>query len=409
VKSVEEYLAAVLAVVKPMPALEVHLMDAQGCLLAEDIVADVDLPPWDNSGMDGYAVRIADVMGASKEFPAELPVIDDIAAGQVGRRPVVPGTCARIMTGAPVPEGAEAVVPVEWTDRGVEHVAIHEAPTEAQHIRRRGSDVSVGEALLSAGVTLGPGQLGLLAAIGRARVKVFPRPRVVVISTGSELTEPGRSLGPGGIYESNSYLLAAAVRDAGGTPYRVGFVHDDEDSVLAAIEDQLSRADLIVTSGGVSQGAYDPVKAVLSELGTVTFEGIKMNPGKPQGFGTIGENGTPIVTLPGNPVSSYVSFEAFVRPAIRRMMSRTPEARPLLPATLTEGMRSPAGKTQFARGWFNPSGAYGLPEVRPVGGAGSHLLGDLALANCFIVLGEDVTEVHAGTQVDVMVLGRDEA
>jgi molybdopterin molybdotransferase len=179
--------------------------------------------------------------------------------------------------------------------------------------------------------------------------------------------------------------------------------------VLAAIEDQLSRADLIVTSGGVSQGAYDPVKAVLSELGTVTFEGIKMNPGKPQGFGTIGENGTPIVTLPGNPVSSYVSFEAFVRPAIRRMMSRTPEARPLLPATLTEGMRSPAGKTQFARGWFNAAGAYGLPEVRPVGGAGSHLLGDLALANCFIVLGEDVTEAHAGTQVDVMVLGRDEA
>ncbi len=406
-KSVEEYLAGVLATVAPMPALDLHLTDAQGCLLAEDVDAEVDLPPWDNSGMDGYAVRLADLVGVSKEFPAELPVIDDIAAGAVGKRPVVPGTCSRIMTGAPVPEGAEAVVPVEWTDRGVHRVAIYEAPSEAQHIRRRGSDVSVGERLLDAGVRLGPGQLGLLAAIGRARVKVFPRPRVVVISTGSELTEPGQPLGPGGIYESNSFLLAAAVRDAGGVPYRVGFVHDDEASVLAAIEDQLSRADLIITSGGVSQGAYDPVKAVLSDLGTVTFEGIKMNPGKPQGFGTIGPNSTPIVTLPGNPVSSYVSFEVFVRPAIRRMMGRAPESRPMVKCTLTESVTSPAGKTQFARGWFTASGAYGLPEVRPVGGAGSHLLGDLAQANCFIVLGEDVSAARAGEQVDVMVLGVD--
>jgi molybdopterin molybdotransferase len=406
-KSVEEYLAGVLGAIEPLPPLEMSLLEAHGCLLAEDVVAAVDLPPWDNSGMDGYAVRLSDVVGASKEFPAELPVVDDIAAGQVAKRPVTAGVCARIMTGAPVPEGAEAIVPVEWTDRGTDRVAIYEAPSPGQYIRARGSDVSVGEALLSAGVSLGPGQLGLLAAIGRARVLVAPRPRVVVISTGSELTEPGQELGPGGIYESNSFLLTAAAKDAGAIVSRVGFVHDDEDSVLALIEDQLSRADLIITSGGVSAGAYDVVKGVLSRLGTITFEGIKMNPGKPQGFGTIGPNATPIFTLPGNPVSSYVSFEIYVRPAIRKMMGRAPYSRPVTQATLLERVGSPAGKKQFARGWLGNTGEYGLPEVRPVGGAGSHLLGDLALANCFIVLGEDITEVGAGSQVDVVALTAD--
>ena len=406
IRTVEEYLAAVLGIVDPLPPLDLSLLEAHGCRLAEDVVAGVDLPPWDNSGMDGYAVRLSDVIGASREFPAELPVIDDIAAGHVAKHPVTAGVCARIMTGAPTPEGAEAVVPVEWTDRGTDRVAIYEAPSDGQHIRRRGSDVRVGEALLSAGVTLGPGQLGLLAAIGRGRVKVAPRPRVVVISTGSELTEPGQALGPGGIYESNSFLLAAAAREAGAVVSRVGFVHDDEDSVLAMITDQLSRADLIVTSGGVSAGAYDVVKAVLSRLGTIEFGPVKMNPGKPQGFGTIGEDRTPIFTLPGNPVSSYVSFELFVRPAIRTMMGRTPASRPVTAATLTQRMQSPAGKKQFARGWLT-IGEYGLPEVRPVGGAGSHLLGDLALANCFVVLDEDITEVGAGSQVDVMALTRE--
>ena len=406
-KSVEEYLAGVLATIGLLPPLDLALMEAHGCRLAEDIVATVDLPPWDNSGMDGYAVRLSDVVGASKEFPAELPVVDDIAAGHVAKRPVTPGVCSRIMTGAPTPEGAEAVVPVEWTDRGTSRVAIYEAPSMAQHIRSQGSDVSVGEHLLSAGATLGPGQIGLLAAIGRARVSVAPRPRVVVISTGSELTEPGQELGPGGIYESNSFLLAAAAREAGAIVSRVGFVRDDEASVLAMIEDQLSRADLIITSGGVSAGAYDVVKAVLSGLGTIEFGPVRMNPGKPQGFGTIGPAHTPIFTLPGNPVSSYVSFELFVRPAIRTMMGRTPASRPVTRATLTERMQSPAGKTQFARGWLTTSGEYGLPEVAPVGGSGSHLLGDLAQANCFLVLGEDVTEVSAGSQVDVMALTRE--
>lgn len=408
-RSVEEQLVHILGQLAPMPGLDVQLTEAQGCLLARDVVAPLDLPPWDNSAMDGYAVRIADVTGASPEFPAELDVIDDIAAGAVSSRVVKPGTCARIMTGAPVPEGTEAIVAVEQTDRGTRRVKIETEPSEGQFIRLRGSDVATGQLLLTAGTEIGSAQIGMLAAIGVSRVEVHPKPRVVVISTGSELVEPGQPLGPGQIYESNSYMLAAAAREAGAVAYRIGMVHDDEELVLSTIEEQTSRADLIVTSGGVSAGAYDVVKGVLSRLGTVEFGGIKMNPGKPQGFGFIGGeafgDGVPIFTLPGNPVSSYVSFEVFVRPAIRRLRGLTPERRAVTQATISVDMSSPGGKTQFARGWVVPSGAYGLPEVHPVGGAGSHLLAGLSQSNCFIVLGEDVTEVKAGEQVNIMRFG----
>ncbi len=409
-RSVEEHLATILAALEPSPSLDIQLHEAHGCLLAVDVAATLDLPPWDNSAMDGYAVRIADVTGASPEFPAELDVIDDIAAGAVSTRTIKPGTCARIMTGAPVPAGTEAIVPVEATDRGTRRVAIHAEPAEGQHIRLRGSDVRAGDALLAAGTELGAAQIGLLAAIGVARVEVHPRPRVVVISTGSELVEPGLPLGPGEIYESNSFMIAAAARDAGAVAYRVGLVPDDEQAVLDTLEEQFTRADLIITTGGVSAGAYDVVKSALSRLGTVEFCGVAMNPGKPQGFGFVGvEAGapTPIFTLPGNPVSSFVSFEVFVRPAIRRLRGLTPERRPVVQATLSEAVTSPEGKTQFARGWVVPSGAYGLPEVVPVGGSGSHLLGGLANSNCLIVIGADVTEVKAGDQVDVIRFGPD--
>ncbi|MGQ0847382.1 MAG: molybdotransferase-like divisome protein Glp [Sporichthyaceae bacterium] len=401
-RTVAEHLEKILATLEPAAPLELGLMDAQGCLLAVDIVSSVDLPPWDNSAMDGYAVRLADVMGASEEFPAELDVVDDIAAGDVPERPVTAGTASRIMTGAPMPEGAEAVVPVESTDAGTRRVSIRWQPGDGQHIRRRGSDVRAGEVLLGAGVELGPAQLGLIAAIGQDRVMARPRPRVAILSTGSELVEPGGELRPGAIFESNSFLLAAAVRDAGGVPYRVGLVHDDEAAVYEAIEEQLSRADAVITSGGVSAGAYDVVKAVLSKLGSVEFTGVAMNPGKPQGYGKI--QGVPIFTLPGNPVSSYVSFEVFVRPALRRLRGLTPEQRPTVRATAVENMTSPAGKVQFARGHIASGGSFGGFEVRPVGGAGSHLLGDLAASNCFIVLPEDVTSVRAGDKVEVLRL-----
>jgi molybdopterin molybdotransferase len=310
----------------------------------------------------------------------------------------------RIMTGAPVPPGAEAVVPLEWTDGGLASVSITQAPEAGNAVRRRGEDVTAGRTVLEAGTRLGPGQLGLLAAVGRDRVLVRPRPRVVIISTGSELVEPGSPTEPGQIHESNSYILTTAAREAGALAFRGGIVPDDDRSLMNAIEDQLIRADLVLTSGGVSVGAYDVVKEVLSRLGTVQFGTVAMQPGKPQGYGTIGPDSTPIITLPGNPVSSYVSFEVFGRPVIRRMLGVEPRHRPTVRAGCQDALESPEGKRQYARAWLDVvDGRY---VVRPVGGAGSHLVRNLAHSNALVVVPEDVTEVPAGGTVEVMVLER---
>ena len=333
-----------------------------------------------------------------------LPVVGDIAAGSPGNYSVQQGLSVRIMTGAPIPHGAEAVVPLEWTDRGLATVAITQAPEPGAHIRRRGEDVSTGQSVLAAGTRLGPGQLGRLAGVGRDRVTVRPRPRVVILSTGSELAEPGTPTLPGQIHESNSYVLTTAARESGALAFRVGIVPDEPRRLMDAIEDQLIRADLVLTSGGVSVGAYDVVKEVLSRLGTVSFDRVAMQPGKPQGFGTIGPDSTPIITLPGNPVSAFVSFEVFVRPVIRRMLGVEPLGRPIVRAALTEGMQSPKGRRQYARGWLEVrDGRY---VVAPVGGAGSHLLGGLAHSNSLIVVPETQTHLDSGDGVDVMVLER---
>jgi len=403
-KSVDQHLEDLLALAGPIAPLDLQLLDAHGCILIDDVVADVDLPRFDNSAMDGYAVRLSDVAGASASTPVQLPVVGDIAAGSRPTYTVQPGMSVRIMTGAAMPPGAEAVVPLEWTDGGLATVTVRQAPAAGAHVRRRGEDVTAGQVVLEAGTRLGPGQLGLLAAVGRDRVMVRPRPRVVVLSTGSELVEPGSPMEPGQIHESNSYILTTAAREAGALAFRVGIVPDDDRSLMNAIEDQLIRADLVLTSGGVSVGAYDVVKEVLSRLGTVRFEGVAMQPGKPQGFGTVGPDGTPIITLPGNPVSSYVSFEVFVRPVIRRMLGVEPLHRPVVRAVCAEAFGSPAGKRQYARGWLGvEEGRY---VVRPVGGPGSHLVGNLAHSNALIVVPEAVTEVPAGGTVEVMVLER---
>jgi molybdopterin molybdotransferase len=403
-KSVDQHLSDLLSGIDAISPLDLQLLDAHGCILSEAVVADVDLPAFDNSSMDGYAVRIADVADASEGNPVKLPVVGDIAAGSQSAYSVQPGLSTRIMTGAPIPAGAEAVVPIEWTDQGLASVSITRAPKPGQHIRRAGEDVRSGELVLDIGTRLGPGQIGLLAAVGRDRVKVRPRPRVVIISTGSELVEPGQPTRTGQIHESNSYILTTAAREAGATVFRVGIVPDEPRKLMDAIEDQLIRADLVLTSGGVSVGAYDIVKEVLSRLGTVAFEQVAMQPGKPQGFGTIGPDSTPIITLPGNPVSSYVSFEVFVRPVIRRMLGVEPLGRPMVRAVCKEAMTSPQGLRQFARAWIDvEEGRY---VVKPVGGAGSHLVGDLAQANAFVVMPEDVTEIPAGGAADVMVLER---
>ncbi|MFB9388835.1 gephyrin-like molybdotransferase Glp [Streptomyces coeruleoprunus] len=429
IRSVDEHLEDVLAAVHPLDPIELQLPDAQGCVLVEDVTVPVALPPFDNSSMDGYAVRIADVTGASEEFPAVLTVIGDVAAGSEGLPTVGPGEAARIMTGAPLPPGAEAVVPVEWTDGGTGggaattmraasaapegatgEVRVHR-PVEARaHVRARGSDVQAGDLALEAGTVLGPAQIGLLAAIGRGTVRVRPRPRVVVLSTGSELVQPGEELGPGQIYDSNSFALAAAARDAGAIAYRVGAVTDDADTLRATIEDQLVRADLLVTTGGVSVGAYDVVKEALSSVGDadepgggVEFHKLAMQPGKPQGFGSIGPDHTPLLALPGNPVSSYVSFELFVRPAIRALMGLKDLHRPRVRAVLTadKPLSSPAGKRQFLRGTYDAEAG----SVTPVGGAGSHLIAALAHADALLVVPEDTTVVEPGSDVEVMLLG----
>jgi molybdopterin molybdotransferase len=301
-----------------------------------------------------------------------------------------------------VPTGADAVVPYEWTDRGVAHVQITQAPSEGQHIRRAGEDVTEGDVLIEDGTVLGPRHLGLLAAVGRGTILSRPRPRVVILSTGSELREPGTPLGHDSVYDGNSFLLAASARRAGAIAYRVGIVPDEPRAFHDALSDQLVRADLVVTSGGVSQGDYDVVKEALRPSGTVWFGGVRMQPGKPQGFGVIGEDDTPIITLPGNPVSSYISFETFALPAIRKLMGKPPYSRASTRARLTHGLSSPDGRRQFMRGTYEVD--RGGPTVSPVGGAGSHLIGDLAASNALIIVPEDVTSVMAGEQVQVLLL-----
>ncbi|WTB83453.1 molybdopterin molybdotransferase MoeA [Streptomyces cellulosae] len=425
--SVDEHLNDILATVRPLDPIELNLLDAQGCVLVEDVTVPVSLPPFDNSSMDGYAVRVADVAGASEEYPASLEVVGDVAAGAADPVHVGPGQAARIMTGAPLPPGAETVVPVEWTDGGLGEgpasgmrarslapegaggqVSVYRPAPARAHVRAEGSDVRAGDRVLEAGTVLGPPQISLLAAVGRGTVRVRPRPRVVVLSTGSELVQPDEPLRPGQIYDSNSFALTAAARDAGAIAYRVGAVADDAETLRDTIEDQLVRADLMVTSGGVSVGAYDVVKEALSHAGDedepgsgVEFRKLAMQPGKPQGFGTVGPDHTPLLALPGNPVSSYVSFELFVRPAIRTLMGLKNVHRPRVRAELRaeKALTSPKGRRQFLRG------RYADGVVTPVGGAGSHLVAALARANALVVVPEDVEDVAPGTEVEVVLLG----
>ncbi|PZH07058.1 molybdopterin molybdenumtransferase MoeA [Streptomyces sp. NTH33] len=423
----DEHLEDVLTTVRPLEPIELHLLDAQGCVLVDDVTVPVFLPPFDNSSMDGYAVRVADVSGASEEFPAVLDVVGDVAAGSAGLLRVGPGQAARIMTGAPLPPGAETVVPVEWTDGGLgegpvsgmrarglapegagRQVRVYRPAEARAHVRTKGSDVKAGDRALDAGTVLGPPQIALLAAIGRGTVRVRPRPRVVVLSTGSELVQPDEQLGAGQIYDSNSFALTAAARDAGAIAYRVGAVSDDVDILRSTIEDQLVRADLLVTTGGVSVGAYDVVKEALSHVGDedepgggVEFRRLAMQPGKPQGFGSVGPDHIPLLALPGNPVSAYVSFELFVRPVIRALMGLQDVHRPTVRATLAAdgALSSPKGRRQFLRG------SYADGEVRPVGGAGSHLVAALAQADALIVVPEDAESVEPGDEVEVVLLG----
>jgi molybdopterin molybdotransferase len=398
---VAAHVERILAAIEPLPVHDQQLLGAHGLPVAEDVRATMPLPPFDNSAMDGYAVVFQDVAEAREDKPIHLPVVGEIGAGQAHLVAMSPGTAVKIMTGAPVPQGCTAVVPYEWTDRGVAQVRVSRAPTEGQHIRRAGEDVQPGDVLLSEGTVLGSRHIGLLASAGRGAVRARPRPRVVIMSTGTELREPGEALGHDAVYDANSWMLAAAAKDAGAIAYRVGLVPDDVADFREALTDQLVRADIVVTSGGVSQGDYDVVKEALrgdGEWGTVWFGEVAMQPGKPQGFGVVGEEQVPIFALPGNPVSAYVSFQAFVLPAIRKMQGREPHERTPRQARLTHGLSSMPGKQQYVRATYDAS------VVTPVGGHGSHLVGDLAASNALMVVPEDVTKLAPGDTVQVLLL-----
>jgi molybdopterin molybdotransferase len=399
-KSVDEHRADVAAAVPALAARPLGLDEADGAVLAEEITARWPLPGFDNSAMDGYAVLARDVAAAAPAMPVLLPVEAEIAAGDTEFRTLAAGTCMRIMTGAPLPAGADAVVRVEWTDGGTRKAAIRRPVAPGDSVRRCGCDAQPGAELLTAGTRLGPAQLGLLAAVGEHTVLARPRPRIAILSAGNELTGPGGAPRPGHTWESNSFMLAAAARRLDCPVRRCPLIRDDPAEVRAAVQAAAHDADLLITSGGISMGGeHDVFKAALQGLDGVTFDRVAMRPGMPQGFGAVGEPPTPILLLPGNPASAFVSFWLFAAPAVRARQGLAAVPPRTTRAVLTAPVRSRAGKTSFAGGLFDPA----TGEVTPAAESSHHLTA-LAQANALIIVPSPVTALAAGDQVEVLEL-----
>jgi len=406
--SVSEALDLVLARIDTLEAEPVSLADALGRILATPVVARDDLPPFANSSMDGYVVRAADVIAASPESPVRLRVLADIAAGSNLAVEIVPGTAARIMTGAPIPPGADAVVPVEDTDepwRGQDRplpdaVSVFRPVDAGEFVRHPGEDIRAGKTVLQTGHLLRPQEIGVLASLGVPTVSVVRRPRVGVLSTGDELVDVTAPLTPGKIRNSNSYAQAAQVMALGGIPVMLGVARDTDDAIRTKLDAAVAeRVDLLVSSAGVSVGAYDKVKGVLDEAGDVAFWRVRMRPGKPLAFGAYG--GIPYLGLPGNPVSAMVSFETFARPAILKLGGRAVLGRPSVQAIILEDIRSD-GRESFLRAVVtrDERGYVALTT----GSQGSHIMMSLVKANALLVVPEGVTEVAAGTPLTAMML-----
>jgi molybdopterin molybdotransferase len=394
-RSVDEHRRAVVDVLAMHPARRIPVEDAFGRVLAADLLARIPLPPFDNSAMDGYAVRSIDVATASPTTPVLLRVVADIPAGRMDRVVLPPRTAARIMTGAPIPGGADAVVPVEGTDGGLDHVAIGESAREGRHVRRSGEEIAASALVARAGVLITEVHVGLLSALGETTVSVYPAPRVLVVSAGDELVAPGQRTQAGQIYASNGAMLAAAVRACGAEPVRARLLRDDPAAFIAEIDRHVGDIEVIVTAGGISAGAYEVVKTALAGRG-VEFVSVAMRPGMPQGVGCYA--GVPVAALPGNPVAAWMSFEVFVRPALRRAMRHPVPDRPVVEVTLGAALSSNAGRRQFIAASYHESGHLARPLTGP------HGLPSLATASCLLDIAEDVTHLPAGADARAWLL-----
>jgi molybdopterin molybdotransferase len=397
--------AGVLERLAPLPVREVALTDALGCVLATDVAAAEDLPPFANSAMDGFAVRGADLAGAGEDHPVALKVTGEVFAG-TGRLPTVePGAAARIMTGGALPPGADTVVPVEQTSVEGDSVLVRLDPSPRRFVREAGEDVRQGTVVLERGRALDPAAIGMLASVGRKTVAVHPRPHVMVVSTGDELVDPGEPLGPGQIRDSNSWLLVAQVRAAGADALRCDKLRDDPEALRRGFALAAAEGDLVLTSGGVSVGERDYTKQVLATLGDVRSFKVAMQPGMPQAFGVAA--GTPLYGLPGNPVSCFVVFETLVRPGLRRLAGHPDDRldRPRVVARLGEPVRSPAGKVSFLRVRLEV-GDEGLVATL-TGSQGSGVLSSCVAADGLAVVPAEHRELPAGAAVQVVLLRED--
>jgi molybdopterin molybdotransferase len=414
--SVEDALERILNTVHVLEPETRPILSALGQVLAEDVVAGIDIPPHDNSAMDGFAVLASDTYGASHKSPIYLSVIGEVAAGYTSSIKVTSGTAVRIMTGAPLPEGADAVVQFENTDETVrkkEHqpldsIGILEPATPGLNIRTKGEDIRAGQVVLNKGTTLLPAGIGVLASLGNAGISVIRRPVVSVLSTGDELCPAGKPLEPGQIYDSNTYTIAANIAMCGGIARIIGIGRD----TLASLQDKIRQgldADMLITSGGVSKGDYDVVKDVLAQMGTVSFWTVRMKPGKPIAFGTLKADGgreVPHLGLPGNPVSSMTTFEQFARPAILKMLGKTSYTRPTVLATIDQDIANDDGRRVYARVHVSRTDDGWTASV--TGPQGSGILTSMAAANGLAIVSEDCPLARAGDKLKVQLLNNTE-
>ncbi len=400
--SVEEALNRILKVIIPLGQEKVNILDSLGKVIGEDIYANRNIPPKDNSAMDGYALRAEDTLGAYGKKPVILNVIEDIPAGTIPQKDIGAGEASRIMTGAPIPAGANAVVRVEDTEKDGGKVKIFVEAQKGQDIRLAGEDVKKGELVIHRGYVVRPAEIGMLAAIGRSFVSVHQTPLVAVVSTGDELMDIDENPDPWKIISSNSYSLAAQIVECGGIPVQIGIAKDKREDLVSKFQAAM-RADIIVSSGGVSVGDYDLVKDIMKEVGNeMQFWQVAMRPGKPLAFGLMG--GVPVFGLPGNPVSAMVSFEQFVRPSILKMSGHKDLFRRAIKATLEENITKKKGTRHFIRACVKyESGRY---TAATTGEQGSGILKSMVRANGLIILSENVTSVKRGDEVTVQLLDR---